>query len=241
MAKQDFNKTEENLANIEEAVGRSEKFIENNKKNLSYGVLALFAIVILFMGYNKYISTPNNEAAYNSIWQAEQFFGQDQFDKALNGDGADAMGFLDVIDEYGSTPSGNLASYYAGICYLNLAKNDTTGNADDYYELAIDYLSDFSSEDINIKAMSIGAIGDCNMELGDNEAAATKYLEAANYKDNILLSPMFLKKAAMTYSLLENHEKSLELYERIKTNYPGFEPPYGVRKYIAREKQYLGQ
>ncbi len=240
MAKQNFNQTEENLANIEEAVGRTEKFVENNKKNMSYGVLALFAIVILYMGYQKYISAPAEDAAYNTIWQAEQLFGQDQFETALNGNN-DVVGFLSVIDEYGSTASGNLAQYYAGICYMNIAKDDTTAAAKVNFEEAIDHLKAFRSNDINIKAMSIGAIGDCMMELGDNEGAARKYVEAANYRDNDLLTPMFLKKAGMTYSMIGNHDKALELFNKIKTDYFRSAEYSEVKKYIAREEQFLGK
>ena len=107
MAKQNFDQTEENLANFEEAVGRTEKFVENNKKNMSYGVLALFAIVILYMGYQNYIAKPAQEAAYNSIWQAEKLFGEGQFETALNGND-EVTGFLSIIDDYGSTESGML-------------------------------------------------------------------------------------------------------------------------------------
>ncbi len=240
MAKQNFDQTEENLANFEEAVGRTEKFVENNKKNMSYGVLALFAIVILYMGYQNYIAKPAQEAAYNSIWQAEKLFGEDQFETALNGNN-EVTGFLSIIDEYGSTESGNLAHYYAGVCYMNIAKDDTTGNANDKFEKAISEFKSFSSDDINIKAMSIGAIGDCMMELGDKEAAASQYEKAANYKDNDLLSPMFLKKAALTYSLLGKHDRALNLFNIIKTDYTRSNEFREVKKYIAREEQFLGK
>lgn len=240
MAKQNFDQAEENLANLEEAVGRTEKFVENNKKNMSYGVLALFALVILYMGYQNYIAKPNQEAAYNTIWHAEQLFGEDQFEAALNGND-DVVGFLSIIDEYGSTKSGNLAHYYAGVCYMNIASTDTTGNASQNYEDAIDHFKSFDSEDINIKAMSIGAIADCMMELGDKEAAAKKYVAAAAYKDNILLSPMFLKKAGLTYSLIGDHQKALDIFNEIKKDYFRSNEAKEIKKYIAREEQFLGK
>ncbi len=241
MAKQNFDQAEENLANLEEAVGRTEKFVENNKKNMSYGVLALFAIVILYMGYQNYIAKPNQEAAYNSIWNAEKLFGEDQFELALNGNDNDIVGFLSIIDDYGSTKSGELAKYYAGVCYMNIANADTTGAAAQNYENAIDYLKSFDSDDINVKAMSIGATADCMMELGDNEGAAKKYIAAAAYKENILLNPMFLKKAGLTYSLLGNHQKALEIFNQIKKDYFRSNEAREIKKYIAREEQFLGK
>ncbi|UKI39587.1 MAG: hypothetical protein L6V35_01520 [Alistipes putredinis] len=43
----------------------------------------------------------------------------------MEGDGSTA-GFLEVIEKYGSTPQGNIAKHYAGICYL---KNGDLDNA----------------------------------------------------------------------------------------------------------------
>ncbi len=240
MAKKKFDQTEENLANIEEAIGRTEKFVENNKKNLSYGVIGLFAIVIIALGYNKYVLIPNQEESYSNIWPAEQYFKMDSLDWALYGH-EDNQGFLDIIDNYGSTKSGNLAQYYAGICYFRMAQNDTTSQALDYYETAIDYLNDFDSDDINVKAMSIGAIGDCEMELGNQEKAATHYIKAAHLYDNELVSPTMLKKAGMTYSILGDHKKALEAFEEIRTKYKTSYEGNEIKKYIAREKEILGE
>ncbi len=240
MAKKQIDHTEESFANIEETISKTEHFVENNKNTLSYGVLALFAIVLLIMGYNKYIRIPNQEEAYSSIWHAEQYFGDGNYNYALNGVD-DTPGFLDIIDNYGSTPSGNLARYYAGICYFNMAQTDTSGMAEEYYNDAIDYLNDFESEDINIKPMSIGVIGDCEMELGNQEKAATKYMEAAHLQDNNFISPMMLKKAGMTYHILGDHEKALKAFKEIKEKYYRSAEGNEIKKYIAREEALLGE
>jgi tetratricopeptide (TPR) repeat protein len=239
MAKKEIDHTEESFANVEEAIGKTEQFVENNKNILSYSVLGLFAIVLLIMGYNKYIRVPNQEEAYSTIWHAEQYFDNDNFNFALNGND-DKPGFLEIIDNYGSTPSGNLARYYAGICYFKMAQADTSGMKEEYYEDAIDYLNDFESEDVNIKPMSIGVIGDCEMELGNQKEAASKYMEAAHLQDNNFISPMMLKKAGMTYHLLGEHEKALQAFNEIKEKYYRSAEGNEIKKYIAREEALLG-
>ena len=81
-------------------------------------------------------------------------------------------GFLDVIEKYGSTPSGNLAKHYAGICYLR------TGDL----ENAAKYLAKFSQlkgipgELIN--AQNYGLQGDIAVEQQDY-ARAVKFYEKA--------------------------------------------------------------
>jgi len=231
MAKNNYEQTEDNLANIEGAISKTEQFVEGNKKNLSYGVLAIFAVVLMILGYNE-------TEAYNTIWHAEQYFNQDSLEWALNGHDENP-GFLDIIDEYGSTKSGNLAYYYAGISYFRMAQKAEASEANALYEEAIDMLKDFSSDDLNVKPMAIGAIGDCEMELGNQEDAISYYIQAARLVDNELTTPLFLKKAGMTYSIQGNHEDALNLFKEIKTKYFKSAEANEIKKYIAREKQYL--
>jgi tetratricopeptide (TPR) repeat protein len=240
MAKNKFEHTEENLANIEEAISKTERFVEKNKNYLSYGIIGIFAVVLLIMGYNKYIRIPNEEEAFNTIWHAEEYFNQDSIDLALNGSG-EYPGFLEIIDDYGSTKSGNLARYYAGICYFKIAQKDSTETAKEYYQNAIDYLEDFDSDDLNVKPMSIGVMGDCQMELGNTEKAVELYLKGAHMNDNEFISPMLLKKAGMTYALLGNHQKALETYNEIKNKYLRSQEYYEIKKYIAREEAILAK
>ena len=129
MAKQNVQKDEERLESIESTLGRTEMFVENNKKTITAVVIALIVIVLAVFGVKKYYLEPRENEAQAAIFRAEQLFENDDYATALNGDGNN-MGFLDVINEYGSTKAGNLAKYYAGICYLN------TGD----YNNAIKYL-----------------------------------------------------------------------------------------------------
>ena len=79
------------------------------------------------------------------MFMAEKYFELDSFNLALNGN-TEHLGFLDIIDDYKRTKSANLANYYAGLCYYYLGD----------YELAIDYVSDFStSNPIEVKASEV--------------------------------------------------------------------------------------
>jgi tetratricopeptide (TPR) repeat protein len=193
----------------------------------------------LVIAYFNYVKEPNEQEAYDTIFMAEQYFAKDSFNLALNGD-RDYPGFLDIIDEYGSTKSGNLAHYYAGICYLRLA-NDNEATRDEYLNNAIDELSSFSSDDINIKPMAIGGIGDAYMELGDMDKAVSYYIKAANHNDNKFTTPLFLKKAGMTYSILGDHQKALDAFNTIKTKYYQSTEGRDIKKYIGREEAYLNK
>ena len=80
---------------------------------------------------------------------------------ALQNSNGDYLGFLDIIDEYGSTNAGNTANYYAGICYLHLGE----------YDAAASYLEDFSANDNVLPIMKNGALGDVYSEQGQMDKA----------------------------------------------------------------------
>lgn len=234
-----FEETDEAFAQIEETLGRTEQFVENNKKNLGYGVAAVLGLILLVLAYINYVKKPAETEAYAKIFHAEQYFEVDSLDLALFGDGINP-GFLDIIDNYGSTKSGNLAHYYAGICYLKLSVDDEA-NKQDYLEKAIKELKDFSSDDLNIQPMAIGAIGDAYLEMGDLDKAVGYYMKAANHNENEFTTPLFLKKAGMTYGIIGDHEKALEAYNTIKVKYYQSVEGREIKKYIGREEAFLNK
>jgi tetratricopeptide (TPR) repeat protein len=221
-------KTEENATgfqSVENALSRTEQYIEENQKSLTIIILAIIVVVGGYLGYKKFYLEPNNREAQSSMYVAEQYFEKDSFKLALNGDGAN-YGFLDIIDEYGFTKSANLAHYYAGICQKNLGQ----------YEDAIKNLEKFDGDDIMVAAVALGAIGDCYVELKDNAKAVSFYLKAAQHKKNVFTSPIFLKKAAFVYEEMKDFDKAMKAYENIKKNYPESQEGKIVDKYIAALK-----
>lgn len=232
------DRTEEQFANVEQALGKTEHFIETNRKMISYAAIGLIAVVLLIMGYSKYIAKPKELNAFNSIHYAEQYFEVDSFSLALEGDGINP-GFLDIIDDFGGTKSGNLAKYYAGICYMHLAMDDTTDLRNEYFENALDYLDGFSSDDELIQPMAYGAMGDAHDELGETEKAAKLYEKAADASENEFTRPLFLMKAGLMHSSLGNHDKALKAFEIIKADYYTSTEGRDIKKYIAKEKAIL--
>lgn len=219
------DKTEEKIVAVEEVLGRTEQFIEKNQKILTIIVGIIVVLILGYFGYKKFYLAPLEKEAQSQIFMAEMYFEQDSLNRALYGDG-NYLGFLDIIDEYSSTKTGNLANYYAGICFL---KNGE-------FEEAIDYLKNFSSSDQIIGPMASAAIGDAYMELGDPEKSITYYLEAAGKSNNEFTAPTFLMKAAWTYEELGEYNKALKIYKRIKKEFYKSYEAREIDKYIARAK-----
>jgi len=222
MAKQ-TDKTDKQFAQIEETLTKTEQYIEDNQKSLTIIVGAIIAIISIYLGFTNFYLEPLEQEAHADMYMAEIYFEKDSFNLALNGDGQ-YLGFLDIADEYGLTNAGNLANYYAGLCYLHTAQ----------FEDAIEYLSDFSSDDIILSTLALGCIGDAYLELEDNSSALKYYEKAADNASNDFTTPRYLMKQAIVLEMDEEYEDALEMYNQIKEDYSKSQIAQDIDKYIAR-------
>jgi len=220
----------DNLQEIESALTQTEQFIEDNQKIISYIISGIIVVVIAYLGFNKFYLQPRQAEAQSQMFMAENYFEKDSFNLAINGDG-NYLGFLDIIDSYGITKSANLAKYYTGICYLHLGQ----------YEDAIEYLEDFKTDDLLLAPVKEGTIGDIYVELGDYDKALDQYRKAFNMNDNELTKPVYMQKAAALLESMDELEQALELYQRIKSEFPNSTEGGNADKYIARIEVKLSQ
>ena len=225
MAKK-VNKTDQQLANVEQALSKTEQFIETNQKKITYVVGAFVAVIALYFGYQNMYLAPLDEDAQTEMFMAELYFQKDSFATALNGD-EQYEGFLSIADDYGLTKAGNLANYYAGLCYLNLGE----------FENAIDYFSDFSSDDIILSSLALGCIGDCYAELDDIDTALDFYKKASKNSDNSFTVPRYLMKQARILESQEDFDAANDLYVKIKENYTESIEAQNIEKYISRSNR----
>ena len=108
--------------NVDEALNTSEAFLLKYK-NLFIGVVvAIVVIVCGIVGYNHFIGEPNELKASEALFKGEQYFGNNEFELALNGDSLGYTGFLKIADEFSGTDAGNLANAYCGLCYAQLCR-----------------------------------------------------------------------------------------------------------------------
>jgi tetratricopeptide (TPR) repeat protein len=220
----------ESIQTVEQALSKTEVFIERNQNIIVYSFIAIMVIVGVFYGYRKYVKLPKERRAQEEMFFAERYYEKDSLDLALMGDGNN-LGFLDIIDEYKRTSSGNLARFYAGTIYLKKGE----------FENAIDMLEGFKGKDDIVGPIGTGRLADAYLEVGEVEKAATKYVEAAEERDNPLTTPMFLFRAGITYEkLLDNPKKALELYDRIRIDFPKSNEARSIEKYIARAELAAG-
>nr|WP_320000424.1 tetratricopeptide repeat protein [uncultured Draconibacterium sp.] len=227
MAKKNV-KQDDNLQELESALTKTEQFVEDNSKIISYVVGGIIIVVAAYLGFNKFYIQPKEDEAISQMFMAENYFEKDSFNLAINGDG-NYLGFLDIIDDYGMTKSANRAKYYTGISYLYLGQ----------YEDALDYLNDFETDDLLLAPVAEGAKGDAYLELGETDSALKQYKKAYAASDNELTAPVYMMKAANLLESMDELEDALALYEGIKAEYPQTTEGTNAERYIARIKTKL--
>lgn len=209
-------------------------FYEKNKKMITYVGGGLVAVVAIFVFY-KFSFLPGKEAeASNEIFWAQTLFERDSFNLAVKGgvmvmaaEGQkQMMGFEQIADEYSITKTGNLANYYAGICYLRTGK----------FDQAIESLNKYSGNDAIIAPIAVGATGDAYMELNKVDEAINYYLKAAEKHSNNFTTPLYLKKAGFAYEQKGNFEEALNVYERIKKEFGRSAEGKEIERDIAKVK-----
>jgi tetratricopeptide (TPR) repeat protein len=223
MSTQNIENKEDNFENVQSALSKTEQFIEKNQKALIIAAGAIFVLIAGYYGIKKFYTEPRNVKAENSIFSAQQYFEKDSFKLALNGETGNFMGFKTIADKYSSTKAGNLAKYYAGLCYLNMGQ----------YNEAINSLKDFSSDDEIMQYVAKGAIGDAYLELGQKDKALNYYEEAAE-GDNDLVAPAYLFKMGLIYEEQGKTKNAIEVYTKIKDKYKTSAEARTIDKFITR-------
>lgn len=201
---------------------RTELFIENNKNAIIIGVVGILVVVGGLLGYKKLIAEPKALEAAENMWKAEYYFEIDSLNKALNGDDQ-WPGFITIAQEYGSTPSGNLANYYLGAIYMQQGE----------YEAALEHYKKADLDDDVLRVMAIGNQGDALVELGRTDEAVKQFEKAAGMTSNELIAPMYLMKAGILHQQAANWSGAAKAFKRIATEFPTSQEASTARKYAG--------
>ena len=192
-----------------ETINKGEEFLLKNKKTIMYAVIALVVIIAGIILYNNFVKTPREAEASTELAKGHDLFNNQQFDKALNGDGATYAGFAKIASDYSSTAAGNLANLYAGLCYANLGK----------WQEAVNFLDKYSpADDEMVSPAAVAALGNAYAHVKEIDKAVANLKKAAKMADsqalentNNSLAPTFLLQAATLLESQKNKAEALKI------------------------------
>jgi tetratricopeptide (TPR) repeat protein len=214
-------------------VNASEQFLEKNMKQLSTIVVAVLVTVVA--GIYFYNSSGSAELEdQKKIFRAQYYFSLDSTNLALFGDTSgtvnnELVGFDELTDDLESAKIKDLNNYYVGL--INLQNGE--------YQQAVDYLSDFESDDDLLLARGKSLLGDAYMELAETEAseydnAIKAYKKATELEKNSAFTPVYLMKLALAYELKGNDKQAIATYSTLIDGYkPTITEVADAKKYRA--------
>lgn len=212
---------------IIDIVGTSEQvrgFFEEHQNTIIGAVAGLLVLIGLFFAYDLFYKAPLEQTAASQLFKAEQNFRQDSLTKSLTAPDGGYPGFIEMVETYGSTNSGDVSNLYAAISYLKLGK----------YDVAIDYLNDYDGDGELADVIVNGLKGDAYSELNQLDKALGLYKKAASSSDNNYLSPYFLLKAGMLSEKQGDDSGAKKAYSKIKSKYPDSIQGKDIDKYLER-------
>ena len=184
--------------------------------------MILLGVVLWFYSNNM---RANDDRATSELAKVYTFYDNGQYQIAINGiPEKNITGLQTIVDNYGSTKSGNLAKFYLANAYYN-SQN---------YDKALQYFSDFGgSSNALIENSAIAGIGACYEAEGNFKKAAESYEKAAlkntddpNAADNLV-------NAARNFGKSGDKERAVELLKKVKKDYPTSTAARDVDRYIA--------
>lgn len=193
----------------------------DNKKKVIIGVVVLVAIIAGIFFYFSNQNKKNNEAELK-LSAVISLYDQEKYNEAINGDPATGItGLKQIVDEYGSTNSGNTAKLYLGNAYFNIKD----------YDNALRQFEDYSGGKDIIKASCLSGIGAVYEAKNDMKKAAENYEKAAKVSKEVVTNPENIFYAIKAYSAAGDKENARRMYNMLREEYP-------KSKYIAETKKF---
>ena len=209
--------TAEVFESLDTGASNTEKFVSKYQSLIISFVVLVTSSVFIYLAYTTFVFEPKKQDAITELNRAQYYFNlalksdepKNLFNNAINGGGG-KFGFLDIIQNYGNTPSSNLAVFSTGMSYLNLKE----------YNKVIEYLEDFNSEDVLLSSIAKGVLGDAYLQIGDQKNALESYEKASNINQNNFTTPKYLYKAGLLSIRLGQNKMALKYFKKIKNNFP---------------------
>lgn len=189
----------------DEMLGKSEAFVIRHKNVITYTVAAILVAILGYIIYQKFSVEPKEKEAMVAL--------QEPMYNSITGKNKDALeGANAVIGNYSGTDAANVAHIIAG---------SLTAYEQGNYEEAIAIFEEYDGNDDIIAPKVKHALGNCYSHTGDTDKAIELLLEAAEEANNEAVTPLCWRDLAAMYEQQGKKEDAINLYERIKTEYPG--------------------
>lgn len=186
------------------------QYFEKNK-NRVYTVLTILVVIIAIIFIYFRNQSQQAETAALELSKVKQFYSMDMFSAAINGDSLGiSKGLQFIVDNYGSTESGQTAKIMLANSYYNLREFD---KADKYFK-------DYSGSNELFKSASLAGIASVYETKGDWNNAAKYYENASKVSKTVPTNDEYLYYAIRSYFNAKDTDNLNRSIKFLKAEYP---------------------
>ncbi|MBN8585733.1 MAG: tetratricopeptide repeat protein [Ignavibacteria bacterium] len=194
---------------------------DENKKKVYIGVGVLLALVVVGFLYFSNKKAKNEEAEVK-LSAVISLYEQGKYPEAINGDpAANITGLNQIVNDYGSTESGETAKLYLGNCYFNVKD----------YDNALKQFDNYGGDNDIVKASCISGMGAVYEAKGDLKKAGEYFEKAASVNKGVVINQENLFYAIRSYTNAGDKENAKRVFAKLKEQYP-------KSKYINESKRF---
>ena len=194
---------------------------DENKKKVYIGVGVLLALVVVGFLYFSNKKAKNEEAEVK-LSAVISLYEQGKYPEAINGDpAANITGLNQIVNDYGSTESGETAKLYLGNCYFNVKD----------YDNALKQFDNYGGDNDIVKASCISGMGAVYEAKGELKKAGEYFEKAASVNKGVVINQENLFYAIRSYTNAGDKENAKRVFAKLKEQYP-------KSKYINESKRF---
>ena len=227
------NKTEEQFSQVESNMSKSAIFIQNNQKQivLGFGIIVLLVLAFPLVKSIFTSDKDDNLQANDSMMESVYYLNIDSIYYALYGYG-NSEGLVSISQNNDI----NISYLYTAIAHRELKQ----------YEEALSIIDKFSlTNDKHINSMYYGIKGDCYYGIAlmnenndtikkENLNEAIEWYDLASTKYvNAFSTPLYMFRMASIYNNRNEYSKALDIYNKIKIEYPNSYQAKNSEYYIS--------
>ncbi len=202
------------------------EYLKNNRRIVSGTVTGIIIAVIVVVAYLNNRHSDNLKAT-TELSGVLNFFNGGAYQVAINGDPThDVTGLKSIVDNYGSSETGEQAKIYLADCYYYLGD----------YDNALKYFKDYDGSDKFLEASAFAGEAEVYEVRGNFEKAAEYYDRAASRDSKSFLAPQYLVGAARNYIEIGKKDRAIELLTRVQKNFANSPYAGNVDYYLAEAK-----
>lgn len=194
-----------------------------NKKNVNLATGILTALIIAVVFYYNNLNA-SNESSSTELSKLTAFIESGDHSKAINGvPEKNIRGLISIIENDGSSNSGNLAKFYLANAYY------ATGR----FTEAIDLFEDADLDGDILEASRLSGIAACFEALNNFEQAANYFEKSATLSKNNPSAANNFLNAGIMYGKIGENKRAANIFERIKKDFPNSSEAREIDRFIS--------